>query len=262
MISQKELTVLVTGSDAPGFSSIVRSLKLSKKYKLKIISTDWKTNLKGKYFANRSYNLPDNKAPEFITELLNVCEKEKVDIILPIRTDDQLPICHHMKDFSDIGSIPAVVTPNPGLMDTALNKLKMLEYLENVSGLKTLDYKVAKTSDDLIRAMKEIGYPKVPVAVKPAHASGSRGFRVLDPRLDRRKSFFMEKPTSVFTTEEELLNIIGDSFPDMLVMEYLTEPEYTVDVLCYKGRTFAIVPRRRLKMVGGITVNGLIEKLP
>lgn len=47
----------------------------------------------------------------------------------------------------------------------------------------------------------------------------------------------------------------------MLIMEYLDEPEYTIDVLCYKGKTFAIVPRKRLKMIGGITQNGVIEAL-
>jgi len=48
----KKLNVLVTGSDAPGFASIISSLKITNKYNFKIIATDWKSNLKGKSFLS------------------------------------------------------------------------------------------------------------------------------------------------------------------------------------------------------------------
>ncbi len=258
----KRITVLVTGSNAPGFPSIVRSLKLSKKYQTKIIATDWKDNLKGKYHGQKAYVTPDNRTPEFADELLKICQKEKVDILIPIRTDDQVPICQHLEEFNDLGTIPLVATPNPELMEMAINKLKLLEYLKNVADLPTLKYHTASTSSEFIRALEDLGYPSRPVAIKPALGSGSRGFRILDENLDRRKMFFEEKPNGIYSTKEEILSILGDTFPSMLVMEYLEEPEYTLDILCYKGKTFAIIPRRRLRMIGGITADGLIEKLP
>lgn len=259
---KQRVTVLVTGSNAPGFPSIVRSLKLSKKYQIRIVATDWKDNLKGRYYGDAAYVLPDNKSPEFIEKLALTCKKERVDVLLPIRTDDQLPICRHLEEFHDVGTIPAVVTVNPELMEAAMNKLKLLDYLKNVANLPVLQYDTASTKEALLHAITRLGYPEVPVAVKPAHASGSRGFRVLDPHVDRKKLFFDEKPSGIYTTMEELLDVLGETFPTLLVMEYLREPEYTVDVLCYKGRTFAIIPRRRLRMIGGITVDGRVEKLP
>lgn len=261
-MTKKTLTVLVTGSDAPGFSSIVRSLKLSKKYNFRIIGTDWKWNLKSLYFADTSHVLPDNKTPEFIQELLEVCEKEKVDFIMPIRTDDQLHVCRHLKEFDSLGSIPLVITPNSEMMETAINKYKMLEYIKHVASLETMNYRLVNTKNQLKLALKELGYPRNPVAIKPAHATGSRGFRILDKTINRRKIFFDEKPTSTYITKDELTMTLGDDFSEMLVMEYLADPEYTIDVLCYKGKTFAIIPRKRLKMSGGITVKGIIEKLP
>ncbi len=257
----RELTVLVTGSDAPGFSSIVRSLRLSDKYRLKIVGTDWKENLKGPYYADESYTLPDNRSPEFASELVKVCQKEKVDVILPIRTDDQVPICRHLREFEEAGTVAAVVTPDADLMETAINKLRMLEYLREVAGLPVPEYRVATTRSQVEEAVEELGYPEVPVVVKPAHASGSRGFRVLDSKVDRRRLFFEEKPTSTYMTADDLLAVLGEEFPEMLVMEFLGEPEYTLDVLSYKGRTFAIVARRRERMVGGITVTGVVEQL-
>jgi carbamoyl-phosphate synthase large subunit len=262
LTARKKLTVLVTGSDAPGFSSIVRSLLLSKKYEFRIIATDWKQNLKGKFYAEQSYLLPDNKSPEFFTELYNVCKKEKVDIILPIRTDDQLPICTNLEELESIGTIPAIITPNPKIMETATDKLKMLDYLNEVANLETMRYRVAKTKKEFEDSLNELGYPQSPVAIKPCKASGSRGFRILDSKIDRRKIFFEEKPTGIYSTKDEVLAILGETFPPMLLMEYLAEPEYTIDTLCYKGRTFAIIPRKRIKMTGGITTKGIIEKLP
>lgn len=261
-MTKKNLTVLVTGTDSPGFSSIIRSLKLSKKYNFRIIGTDWNRNLKSLYFADTSYILPDNKTPEFIHELLKVCEKEKVDFVIPIRTDDQLPICNHLKEFDSIGTIPLIITSNPELMSIALNKYKMLEYIKHVASLKTMNYRLVNTKNQLELALKELNYPKNPVTIKPTHTTGSRGFRILDQTINRKKIFFDEKPSSTYITKEELFTILGDDFQDMLVMEYLQEPEFTLDVLCYKGKTFTIIPRKRLKMTSGITVKGIIEKLP
>ena len=37
-------------------------------------------------------------------------------------------------------------------------------------------------------AARELGYPERPVCFKPVFSSGSRGFRILDPTVDRRTS--------------------------------------------------------------------------
>lgn len=260
-LTKKKLTVLVTGSDAPGFSSIVRSLMASK-YSLRLIATDWKDNLIGRYFAEKTYVLPDNKSESFTSELLEVCLKEEVDIILPIRTDDQISLAQNLKQFEDNNIIPTIITPNPKLMDIVVNKRKLLEYLKKVTKISVMDYYVANKWSELEKALELLGYPDKPVAIKPSHATGSRGFRILDKSRDKRKIFFEEKPSSIFVTPDDLYDILGESFPEMLVMEYLEEPEYTVDILCYKGKTSAIIPRRRLQMLGGITSKGIIEKMP
>ncbi|NPE08610.1 MAG: ATP-grasp domain-containing protein [Asgard group archaeon] len=262
LTKQKKITVLVTGADAPGFSSIARSLFLSKKFNIKLIATDWKTSFIAKHLAKKSFILPDNRSSDFVGELLRICQKEKVDVVIPIRTDDQLSICENLEEFNSINTIPTIVTPNPEIMKKAINKHYMLDYLREVAGLPTMDYRIAKTRIEFENALDQLGYPEKPIAIKPCHASGSRGFRILDPTKDRRQIFFDEKPNNTYSTKEEVLNILSDEFPQMLLMEYLVDPEYTIDILCYKGKTFAILPRRRTKMVGGITTKGVIEKLP
>jgi carbamoyl-phosphate synthase large subunit len=260
-MKQKDITVLVTGSNAPGFSSIVRSLKLSKKYNVNLIASDWVDSIQGRYYATKSFKLPDNRSSDFADSLLNVCEKEKVDVLLPIRTDDQISICQNLKAFESIGTVPVINSPNVEIMNAAINKLSMLEYLQQITGIQVMDYRVASSKDEFENGLDELGYPDRPVAIKPVHASGSRGFRILDPTKDLKKLFFEEKPTNVFSIKEYVMDVLGDHFPKMLLMEYLVEPEYSIDALCYKGQLFAAVARKREKMKGGITVEGVVEAL-
>ncbi len=138
-----------------------------------------------------------------------MCEKEGVDVLLPLRTDDQLPLCTRLKDFETIGTVPALVAPSEELMATAVNKLRMLEYLQEVAGLPIPAYAVASTREELEAGLGELGYLDARVVIRPAHATGSRGFRILDPTTDRRKLFFEEKPTAAYATKEGLLEVLG-----------------------------------------------------
>ena len=254
----KNVTVLVTGSTAPGFVSIARSLRLSKTYNFKIIATDYRETISSRFFSDKSYVLTHNYLPEFPTELIEVCEKENVDVLLPIHTDDQLPICNKLKAFRDSGVEPAVVVTDSELLDTILNKRKLMEYCEKVIGVQTPDFSYASSSASLAQIVNSFGYPEKPVVIKPSYSNGSRGFRILDEQLDRRELFFKEKPTGIYSTLNRVIEDIGDEFPELIVMEYLPGTEYTIDVLCRKGRTFAILPRLRSKLIGGITTSGVL----
>jgi carbamoyl-phosphate synthase large subunit len=78
-------------------------------------------------------------------------------------------------------------------------------------------------------AARELGYPERPVCFKPAFSSGSRGFRVLDPSVDRTHQLLYERPGALAMRLEEAVELLPDDGLDLLVMEFLTEPERTVD---------------------------------
>ena len=259
-IRLKRCSVLVTGAAAPGFVSIVKALKASTTYDMRILGSDYIETLSAKEFVKQSYVLPDNRSPEFAGALLDLCTRMKIDVVLPIRTDDQLPICRKLGDFRSAGVEPAIVTTDPDLIDSILNKRKLMEYCSEVIGLETPNFMYSDNKDGLRSSVEKLGYPDVPVAIKPSHSMGSRGLRILDEKIDRRKQFFDEKPSGIYSTLDNVLASIGDNFPEILVMEYLPGNEYTVDVLCRKGQTFAVIPRLRKRMTGGITTSGVVAK--
>lgn len=57
---------------------------------------------------------------------------------------------------------------------------------------------------------------------------------------------------------DELDGVLGESFPELLVMEYLPGKEYTVDILVTDDPV--IIPRTRDIIRTGITFNATVEK--
>ncbi|MDG6923244.1 MAG: ATP-grasp domain-containing protein [Nitrososphaerota archaeon] len=111
------------------------------------------------------------------------------------------------------------------------------------------------------RNAKELGYPGKPVVVKPQVSFGSRGFRVLreGSSWDVRR-FLAEKPNSAEMTLEDLTQILsrGDSFPELLVTQFLSGNEYTVDV--FSGANVSVaIPRLRKEIVNGISFRTSLE---
>ncbi len=256
----ENLNVVVTGATAPGFVSIVRALRRSKYHKMKIIGTDYKLDHSSRYFADEAYVLPDNRSTEFAGALVDLCQETNADVLIPIRTDDQMPICTHLRDFREVGTEPTIVVTNPDLLDTMLNKRKLLEYVHDIIQIDTPKFTAATTETQLREGVEKLGYPEKPVVIKPSLSNGSRGFRILDETIDKRRLFFEEKPTGIYSTLENVLRDIGSTFPELVVMEYLPGKEYTLDILCRKGVTFQVLPRLRTKMTGGITTGGWLVR--
>jgi len=251
---------LVTGSTAPGFVSIVKALKSSKKYNLQIFASDYRKSISSHHYVEESYVLPDNRSREFAGAMLDLCVELGIDVVLPIRTDDQFPLCKSYGAFKKEGIEPTIVVTSPQLMDAILNKRALMEYTKEIIKIDTPRFSNASNSEELQEAVYELGYPQKRVVIKPGYSNGSRGFRILDENLDPRHLFFEEKPTGIHSTLNRVLEDIGDTFPELVVMEYLPGNEYTIDVLCRKGETFAVLPRLRTRMTGGITTKGVLTK--
>lgn len=256
----KEVRVLVTGAVAPGFVSIVSALRRSRHYNFHVIGADYKLEMSSSYFADEAYQLPDNFSPEYPESLLKLCEEKKIEVVLPIRTDDQLPICNHLEKFRKSGVEPAIVVTNPEILDIMVNKRRLLEYCREILRMDIPDFKAVANASDLKSAATDLGYPDSPIAIKPSYSKGSRGFRILNEQRNLRDAFFEEKPTGTYTTLDRVIDDIGNDFPELLVMEYFPGKEYTVDVLCRKGITFLVLPRLRTGMTGGITTKGTLIK--
>lgn len=261
-MTKQKINVLITGSNAPGFPSIAKAFRNSLKYNCTLFSCDWADNLKGNKFAVKNFVTPDNQNSNYADEVLKICKNNKIDIVVPIRTGDLVPLSQNLRFFDKNNIIVLLASPDPMMLQCAINKFMLFNYVKFVTRTDVMKYTVAETDKLLIEALDEFKYPTHPVVVKPLEATGSRGFRIVDSKYNQKKAFFTTKiANNPYTNKEILLSTLGKSFKPLLISECLSKPEFSVDVLCYKGKTFAIIPRKRLQMNGGITVKAVVERL-
>ena len=251
-----EIVVLITGSGAPGIKGTLYSLKNNfDGRKIRTIGTDTKGYVVGKYLCDNFYKVPNPSEDSFIPELLKICEKEEVDVVLPQTTDELFKLAESSKEFKKINTKVAISSKSA--IELSNNKHELMKISKKL-GLPTAKFHLVNNSSDLEKYAGELGWPSKPVVVKPPVSSGMRGLRIIDEKFDRKNSFYSEKPTDVYLKLDEFKEIVGEKFPELLLMEFLPGKEYSVDIL--KANTTTIVPRSRDLIRTGITFNGTVEK--
>ena len=250
-----QTTVLVTGGGAPGAAGIIKAITKSGRYK--VIAADARPVTVGKLLADDYVQIPAGNDVNFITRLLEVCLEKKVRIVLPLVTKELLPLAENRERFESNGI--TVIVSNPSSLRIANNKCGLYDYFKDFDFIPS--YQRCATPDELFTAIEQFGFPAKPVCFKPCSSNGSRGFRILDNNKDRLDLLFNHKPDSTHISLTELKTILQDqTIPELLVSEYLPGMEYSVDLFCIEGKLIIALPRKRIKMTGGISVEGEFEE--
>lgn len=251
-----DITVLITGSGAPGIAGTLYSLKNNcDKRVITTVGTDINEEVVGKYLCHKFYRISKPSSEKYIPQLISICEKEKVDVLLPQNTAELSLLAEHKGNFEDLGTVVAISDKKS--IDIANNKYELMKLAASV-GIPAPRFHLVDAWDDLVKSAEDLGWPERPVVIKPPVSNGMRGLRIIDETIDQRHLFFTEKPSGVYTKMESLEGLLGSSFPSLLVMEYLSGDEYTVDLL--QAEELTVIPRRRDLIKTGITFNGTAEK--
>lgn len=253
------LTILITGVGSPGAPGVIKSLRAVKDFHFNLIGIDMDSNVASKVLLDKFSVAPKASDPHFIENCLELCKREKIDVILPMVSLELSRFSEHLDEFKKIGT-EVSVSDYPSLLQ-AMNKGTLIQTLKN-AGIPIPQSITVHTVKELRQAIYSLGYPSQPVCLKPTVSDGSRGFRILDPNKNRLELLFYEKPNSVYLSETELFEILKDSLeiPETIIMEYLPYEEYSVDILANHGDVIIAIPRLREKMVEGITVKSVISK--
>ncbi|SDF26232.1 carbamoyl-phosphate synthase large subunit [Halorubrum xinjiangense] len=255
--AESDLTVLMTGAGAPGASGIVRSLRATDEREIEIVGVDMDEEAYGFALVDESYTVPAGGADGYVDRLLDVAERESVDVVLPLTTAEIEPLAAAREAFD-----AAVMVSDPGPLAVANDKGQLYEYLAEEGFSSAPAYRRVDTREAFVEAVEALGYPDAPVCFKPPVASGMRGFRVLDERTDRLTRLLEEKPDTAVTTLSEVLPVLSsaESFPELAVMEYLPGEEYSVDVLAMGDEVGPVIPRSRARTRAGISFEGTVER--
>jgi carbamoyl-phosphate synthase large subunit len=254
----KPIRIIITGAGAPGIQGTIHSLRQNYDQRdVYIIGTDISQEVVGTFICDEFYTIPRaSKKAEYLAALLKLASETHADILLPQNTAELLTLAQNKSKFEEIGV--KVVVSNAESIEISNNKFNLMELCRK-HDVPVGDYYLVNTSAGLQDAAKKLGWPEVPVIVKPPESNGQRGIRIIDEKFDPKEMFYNEKPNSLYTNMHELCRILGDNFPELIVTEFLPGVEYTVDLFRSSGR-IDIIPRCRTLIRSGITFNATLEQ--
>ncbi|MDQ3823354.1 MAG: ATP-grasp domain-containing protein [Actinomycetota bacterium] len=245
----RAITVLVSASGAPGTAALLRALRENGERRVRLVGTDMSERSIGRHLCDTFHLVPPGSDAGFADAMLDVVEREGVDAVLPQSSFDLEGLARDRDRFP----VPVLVSP-PDTIRRANDKAECYELLRHV-GLPAPEFRRVRGAEGVASAAHELGYPDRPVCFKPVFSSGSRGFRVLDPSVDRAHQLLHERPGSVAMRLEEAVELLPASGgPDLLVMELATGGERTIDGIADGERVLLGHPKTREGMRAGLAM--------
>lgn len=221
---ERAARVLVTGAGGPAGIAVMRAIARDG---VAIFAGDIDPYAAGLYVVPESQRvlLPRGDGADFADVLLEICRRERIDVVVPTVDVELLPLARRRSGFAS--ARVALVLAHESTLEVCLDKWALHRRCRAV----------ARVPDCwLVEAAFDEHAPALPAIVKPRRGSGSRGVRLAQRREDLRR----------LPRDETLL-----------VQEYLPGREYSLDVLAgADGTVRAVVPRARLKVHAGIAVAG------
>ena len=197
----------------------------------RVIVTDVNPLSPAVHVADAAFRVPLATDADYMPVLLSLCETEQVGLVIPT-IDDELAMFGKAREaFAAIGTY-AACSPE-ATAELCNDKYATCRYLAGEG---------VDAAASWLPAELAAGQPP-PLFIKPRVGRGAVG--AFPVQTQRELSFFL------------------DYVHDPVVQEYLSGPEYTIDVLCTAhGQPLSIVPRERAVIRAGVIDRGRTVNLP
>jgi carbamoyl-phosphate synthase large subunit len=242
-------TILLSASGAPGSARLIRALHENGARTIRIVGTDMSDRAIGKHLCDAFHVVPPGSSPDYPDAILDLVESEGVDLVLPQSSFDLEALSATRERFP----VPVLVS-SPQTVHRSNDKAESYALLQRI-GVPTVEFRRVAGARQVEAAARELGYPDRPVCFKPVFSSGSRGFRILDPTVDRAHQLLHERPGSVAMRLEEALELLPEEGgTELLVMELATGGERTIDGIADGKRVVLGHPKTREAMRAGLAM--------
>jgi carbamoyl-phosphate synthase large subunit len=243
------LTVVVTAAGAPGTAALLRALRENGERDVRLVGTDMSERSVGRHLCDAFHLVPAGSDPGFPDAVREVVEREDAGCVLPQSSFDLEGLARARDAFP----VPVLVT-GPDTIARANDKAESYALLHRL-GIPAPEFRRVAGASAVEAAAYELGYPGRPVCFKPVFSSGSRGFRILDPTVDRAHQLLHERPGSVAMRLEEAVELLpAEGGPDLLVMELATGGERTIDGVADGANVLLGHPKTRESMRAGLAM--------
>lgn len=210
------------------FTSVGRRVELMQAFKqasslcetpIVLYGTDISDSAPALSYCDKTFITCRIKDQNYIPQLLQICEREKIDALIPTIDTDLLVLSQNKDKFFEIGT--RVIVSDTDKIQICRDKRYTADYFHSV-GLAS----PAPTDDYLAY---DQGFPAF---IKPKDGSSS---------------LFAYK-----VEDAEALKTYAAQVPDYIIQPFIEGTEYTVDIFCdFEGNPIYITPRIRLAVRAG-----------
>src|SRR5260221_9582519 len=205
-------TILVTAAGAPGAAALLRGLHENGEREVRIVGVDMSERAIGRALCDAFHVVPPGADPAYPDALLEIVEREHVDVVLPQSSHD-LP---HLAAARGRFPVPVLVS-GPETVRRSNDKAETYELLHRI-GVRAPEFRRVTGAAGVDAPARELGYPDRPVCFKPGFSPGSPGFRRLHPPVDRAHQLLYERPGAVAMRLEEAVELLPVDGVGLLVM--------------------------------------------
>ncbi|MEQ9763819.1 ATP-grasp domain-containing protein [Streptococcus sp. ZJ151] len=195
----------------------------------KVIVTDMSELAPAIYEADGYYLVPRIDAPDYMDRILEICQKEAIDVVLSLIDPELSLLAEHKEAFKEIGVTPVISEVDSVLQ--SFDKFAFNEFLKDHSFNAMACYKDL----DQFKVDYNEGIIDFPVFVKPYNGSASININKVE----------------TFSELESLFQ----KFDNLMIQEFMNGKEYGID--CYidmiSGNLVSVFIKEKLKMRAGET---------
>jgi carbamoyl-phosphate synthase large subunit len=247
------LKLVLTASGCPGAATLIRMLKANREREIRIVGVDVRADAVGRFLCDDFTTVPPGNAPDYVPELAAVVARERPDVLFVQSSAEVGPVARERATFADLGA--RVLVAAPEAVTLCADKAAMYAALQGTTVPQPKSV-VPASLDEFVAAARDLGYPDTPVCFKPPVAKGSRGFHVLQPRVDVARQLLAERGGNLPLTLDDFIAAFRDvqPFPRLLLMEFVEGPEYTVDALVGAGEVILHQTKSREEIATGLAM--------
>lgn len=183
----------------------------------------------------------------YIHYCLEMCQKHKVSIFYPSKKTTT--IARNLDLFEAIG-VKTIICADAPTLDVLNHKGHFYDALAGENALLPQYYAVNTLAkfDEACECIKQTGKT---ICFKPACSLYGLGFKVISDHIRAVDAFLAGDPNRIALGDARTQFASIDRFQDVLVMEYLEGPEYSIDCLAKNSRLVRATVRKKSMRAGG-----------
>lgn len=216
----KEIHILVTGvGRRVELMQAFRQAALCLGVNLKLYGADMEGTAPALAYCDYTRKVCAMRDAQYISQLLDICIKDKIDLVMPTIDTDLLILSQNIEEFEKIGVKVLISKPDKILI--CRDKNNTGDFFESC-GLKA-----PKTFNDY-----KLYTDSYPCFIKPKDGSSSiNAFKVED---------------------KEELSVYAGQVEDYIIQPFVEGIEFTIDIFCdFEGNPIYITPRERMQVRAG-----------